>query len=136
MARLITAVPGTRTLITPDWELHAERIEQPGSPLRDDDAFGVSREPRGVRCTKVTPVCASIARTRAEAACWLTPACLAALFRLLVLATLSSNSSAARSGTCGLSAIRPPPPSKNYVATSASVSGSMPASLAARSALR
>ncbi len=68
----------------------------------------VRREPRGVRCTSATPVCASIARIRAETACWLTPACRAALFRLPVLATLSSTSSAARSGTCVLSAIAHP----------------------------
>src|SRR5215472_15406817 len=68
----------------------------------------VRLEPRGVRCTSATPVCASIAAIRADTACWLTPACRAALFRLPVWATASSTSSAARSGTCWLSAIRSP----------------------------
>src|SRR5262244_587333 len=68
----------------------------------------VRLEPRGVRCTSATPVCASIAAIRADTACWLTPACRAALFRLPVRATPSSTSSAARSGTCWLSAIWSP----------------------------
>lgn len=59
----------------------------------------VSLDPRGLRCTSVTPVWASIALIRAETACWLTPAALAALLRLPSWATPSSNSSAARSGT-------------------------------------
>ena len=63
----------------------------------------VKVDPRGVRCTSATPVCASIARIRAETACWLTPACRAAPFRLPVPATPSSTSSADRSGTCALS---------------------------------
>jgi hypothetical protein len=64
-------------------------------------------EPRGVRCTSTTPVCASIARIRAETACWLTPISRAAPFRLPLLATSSSTSSAARSGTWLLIAIPP-----------------------------
>ena len=68
----------------------------------------VRLEPRGVRRTSVTPVCASMARIRAETACWLIPICRAALFRLPDRATPSSTSSAARSGTCVLSAIGSP----------------------------
>ena len=69
----------------------------------DPRSAAVRVEPRGVRCTSATPVCASIARIRAETACWLTPACRAAPFRLPVPATPSSTSSADRSGTCVLS---------------------------------
>jgi len=61
--------------------------------------WGVRLEPRGLRRTSGTPVCASMARIRAETACWLTPICWAALFRLPVRATPSSTSSAPRSGT-------------------------------------
>jgi hypothetical protein len=69
--------------------------------------WGVSAEPRGLRRTSGTPVCASMARIRAETACWLTPICRAAPFRLPYRATPSSTSSAPRSGTWALSAMRP-----------------------------
>ncbi len=67
----------------------------------------VSLEPRGLRCTSTTPVCASIARICAETACWLTPAWRAAPFRLPLVATPRSTSKAARPGTYALSPTRP-----------------------------
>ena len=39
---------------------------------------GVSRDPRGSRSSRTVPTWASIARSRADAACWLIPACRAA----------------------------------------------------------
>ena len=50
---------------------------------------GVSRDPRGSRSSSTAPTCASIARSRADAACWLIPACRAAAPMLPYRATAS-----------------------------------------------
>ena len=77
--------------------------------------WAVKLEAREVRCTSVTPVCASMARMRADPACWLTPVSRAVQLRLPVLATLSSTSSAARSGTWLLSTIPSSHPATSQV---------------------
>ena len=68
---------------------------------------GVSRDPRGSRSSSTAPTCASIARSRADAACWLIPACRAAAPMLPYRATAANSSRAVSSGTCGLSGTLP-----------------------------
>ena len=58
---------------------------------------GVSREPRGPRVSSGTPTRTSIARTRWDSACWVTPSSAAASRRLPVRATTESICSEASS---------------------------------------